>query len=50
MLNLWAKQVKRGGPMSEKESLNIFGGPNGEHKNLLKAFIEIQKREATKSN
>jgi len=35
MLELWAKQVKRGTPMTKDEKLEVFGGPKGEHKNLL---------------
>lgn len=46
MLDLWAKQVKRGTPMTEDEKLNIFGGRKGEHKNLLNKFIdELERRE-----
>ena len=40
MLKLWAKQVKRGTPMTRDERLEIFGGPKGEYKNLLSELLD----------
>lgn len=49
MLRLWARQVQRGTPMTKDESLEIFGGPKGEHKNILSKVIDArEKREGTK--
>ncbi|KAF2253354.1 hypothetical protein BU26DRAFT_515722 [Trematosphaeria pertusa] len=49
MLELWAKQVKRGTPMTKDERLEIFGGPKGKHKKILSKFIdEFEKRERAK--
>jgi hypothetical protein len=49
MLELWAKQVKRGTPMTKDERLDIFGGRKGEFKKLLSKFIdEFEKREGVK--
>ena len=46
MLELWAKQAKRGTPMTKDEQLNIFGGRKGEHKIILNKFIdELERRE-----
>ena len=50
MLELWAKQVKRGMPMTKDENLEIFGGSKGEHKKLLSKFMDVfEKRERVKS-
>lgn len=50
MLELWAKQVKRGTPMTKDEKLNIFGGWKGKHKNILSRFIdEFERREGKKT-
>jgi hypothetical protein len=50
MLELWAKQIKRGTPMTKDEKLEVFGGPKGEHKKLLSEFIDaFEKREGAKS-
>jgi hypothetical protein len=35
MLSLWAIQVQSGQPMTKARRLDIFSGPNGEHRNLL---------------
>jgi hypothetical protein len=46
MLELWAKQIKRGTPMTKDESLNIFGGSKGEYTHVLSQFHEmLEKRE-----
>ena len=50
MLELWAKQVKRGTPMTKDEQLEVFGGPKGEHKKLISQVIDaFEKREGAKS-
>ena len=49
MLDLWAKQVQRGTPMTRDESLKIFGGPRGQHRQLLrKAMDAFERREGAK--
>jgi hypothetical protein len=49
MLELWAKQVKRGTPMTKDEKLEVFGGPKGEHKKLLSKVMDaFEKREGAK--
>ena len=51
MLSLWAAQVRRGTPMTKHDSLEIFGGSRGEHRNLLSRVADaMEKREITKSN
>jgi hypothetical protein len=51
MLQLWAQQVQRGTPMSKDESLNIFGGRKGEHKNSLSQFMdEHEERKQRNEN
>ena len=48
MLNQWAEIAKSGQPMTSDQSLDIFGGPNGENKSLLKRFsAEVEKQKAT---
>lgn len=50
MLELWAKQVKCGMPMTKNETLEIFGGPRGEHRKLLSKVIDaFEKREGAKA-
>ncbi|KAK7178621.1 ABC transporter [Paraphaeosphaeria sporulosa] len=50
MLDLWAKQAKRGTPMTKDENLEIFGGRKGELKNLLRQFIDVfERKEGTES-
>jgi hypothetical protein len=45
MLSKWAKQVQSGESMKKDEKLEIFGGPNGRNKNILKVFLrEAEKR------
>jgi hypothetical protein len=49
MLRLWATHVQRGTPMTKDESLEIFGGSRGEHRNILSKVIDtVEKREGTK--
>ena len=49
MLELWATQVKRGTPMTKDETLELFGGPKGEHKKVLSEFMdELEKRGGAK--
>ena len=52
MLELWAKQIKRGTPMTKDERLEIFGGPKGKHKKILSEFYRykdlFEKREGAK--
>ena len=49
MLELLAKQVKRGTPMTKDEKLEVFGGSKGEHKKLLSKFMDaFEKREGAK--
>ncbi|KAM3560912.1 hypothetical protein BBAD15_g7986 [Beauveria bassiana D1-5] len=43
MLSLWAKQKLRGRPMTQDERLEIFGGPNGKMKPILRAFAKELK-------
>lgn len=39
MLFALAKQVQSGQPMTKEESLDIFGGPKGQNKPILKIFM-----------
>jgi hypothetical protein len=49
VLDLWAKQVKRWTPMTKAENLEIFEGPKGEHKRLLRKFMDqLERREGVK--
>jgi hypothetical protein len=51
MLELWAESVMRGTPMSKQEKVDIFGGRNGESRNLLSQFVdEFERREVTKQD
>lgn len=43
MLNTWAKQKLSGRPMTDDELLDIFGGPNGVEKPLLKKCLAMMK-------
>lgn len=40
MLHLWAKQKGSNRPMTQEERLNIFSGPRGEFRELLKTFLK----------
>ncbi|KAJ0419724.1 hypothetical protein BJY00DRAFT_313645 [Aspergillus carlsbadensis] len=45
MLTVWAQQVQSGEPMTEDKGLEIFGGPRGEHKSVLRQFWgELRRR------
>ncbi|KAJ5959467.1 uncharacterized protein N7479_006617 [Penicillium vulpinum] len=44
MLGLWARVEQSGQPMTEYQRLEIFGGPNGQNKPILRQFFEEQKR------
>jgi hypothetical protein len=47
MLSLWARQAD-GEEMTRKETLDIFSGPKGEHKEYLNAFLDKKaKRDAS---
>merc|ERR1712098_197834 len=35
MLDLWARQIRSGQPMTKAQSLEIFRGPNGRNKPIL---------------
>lgn len=46
MLELWARVVRRGTPMTKEESLEFAGGPRGKHRQLVSKFMdESEKRE-----
>jgi hypothetical protein len=38
MLRIWAEQKRSGQPMTDDQSLEIFGGPNGRNKPILRQF------------
>jgi hypothetical protein len=45
MLDVWARQVQSGQPMTKAQALEIFGGANGRNTLVLgKAFDEAKKR------
>jgi hypothetical protein len=45
MLDVWARQVQSGQPMTKAQALEIFGGANGHNTLVLgKAFDEAKKR------
>lgn len=47
MLELWARSVKRGTPMTKDEKLAVFGGWKGKHSKILSDFIDVfEKRSA----
>jgi hypothetical protein len=49
MLQLLARQVQRGTPMTRDERLEFAGGPKGEHRHILSIFLdEMEKRESVK--
>lgn len=50
MLELWARQVTRGTPMTKDEKLEIFGGWKGKHSKILSDFIDVlEERGVMKS-
>ena len=44
MLKAWADQVQSGEPMTKAQSLEIFGGPNGQSKRVLSQFWDVRER------
>jgi hypothetical protein len=44
MLFDWARQIRSGQPMTDNQSLKIFGGPRGENKPILKQFIALMEK------
>jgi hypothetical protein len=46
MLHLWAEQKRSGQPMTDDQRLEIFGGPSGRNKPILRQFIaRMNERE-----
>lgn len=46
MLRIWAEQIQSGQPMTDYQTLEIFSGPNGQNKLILRQFIAwINERE-----
>jgi hypothetical protein len=45
MLGAWATQAHSGRPMTDDETLKIFGGPNGVNKPLLKQLLAKMKEK-----
>jgi len=46
MLDVWARQVQSGLPMTKEQSLDIFSGPNGQSRAVLGKFLdELKRRE-----
>lgn len=39
MLGLWARQKQSGQPMTKDQELEIFGGPNGQNKPILRQYF-----------
>ena len=44
MLDIWAKQVQSGKPMTRAQRLEIFGGPNGRNRLALEKFFDEAKK------
>ena len=44
MLDVWARQVQSGQPMTQAQRLEIFGGPNGRDIPLLEKFSDEAKK------
>jgi hypothetical protein len=44
MLDVWARQVQSGQPMTKAQSLEIFGGPNGRNTFVLEKFLDEAKK------
>jgi len=40
MLDLWARQVESGQPMTRETALELFSGPNRRQENVLKQFMD----------
>ena len=49
MLKAWAEQVQSGQRMTEAQELEIFGGPNGECRRILRQFRAERERRAKSS-
>lgn len=46
MLDVWARQVQSGLPMTKEQSLDIFSRPNGQGRAVLGKFLdELKRRE-----
>lgn len=45
MLGLWARVVQSGQPMTEDQNLEIFGGPNGQNKPILREFMAMMSKK-----
>lgn len=50
MLGLWARIVESGEPMTEEQDLEIFGGPNGRDKPILRQFFAEMRKYKAKSD
>ena len=44
MLDVWARQVQSGKPMTEEQQLEIFGGERGENRGILKKWFAEKER------
>jgi hypothetical protein len=44
MLDVWARQVQSGQPMTRAQRLEIFGGPNGRNVPVLEQFFDAAKK------
>jgi hypothetical protein len=44
MLAAWATQMQTGRPMTKGETLNIFGGPNGQNRVVLAHFLVVLEK------
>lgn len=49
MLALWAGQVESGRPMTKEQTLDIFAGPHGEHRNVINLFLNEKARRDAKA-
>ncbi|RFU32614.1 hypothetical protein B7463_g3747, partial [Scytalidium lignicola] len=45
MLDVWARQVQSGQPMTKAQWLEIFGGPNGCNIPVLEMFVDEAKKK-----
>lgn len=50
MLDLWARQVQSGQPMGKDLALEIFGGPNGSQKSILRIVMAVMEKRAGESH
>jgi len=44
MLDLLARQVESGRPMTRETALELFSGPNGRQENVLRQFMDMKAR------